>query len=345
MTRSRDVADTQDNLGGAVAPYVGAKNAVINGGMDIWARGTSFTNGNGTNIYGADRWHIYSPASTGRTWSRQVTGDSTNLPFIQYSQRLQRNSGDSQTNVIYITSDFESVNSIPFAGKTVTLSFYARAGANFSSSSNIVNATVVTGTGTDQNSLLGFTNFGTPVQGNAIVTTTWQRFSFTGTLAATTTQIGLQIGYAPTGTAGTNDWFEITGVQLELGAQMTPFARAGGSIGGELALCQRYYYRTTSSSMAWGTNYTTTVCRAAVYFPVEMRIAPTALEQTGTAGDYSIGQAGGGGGVLTAVPSFSGTSTRYATVNGVVASGLTQFYPSYIQQTASTGYLGWSAEL
>jgi hypothetical protein len=31
MTRSRDVADTQDNLGGAVAPYVAGKNKIING--------------------------------------------------------------------------------------------------------------------------------------------------------------------------------------------------------------------------------------------------------------------------------------------------------------------------
>ena len=44
MTRARDVADNQENLGGGVPPFVAGKNKIINGDFGIWQRGTSFTN-------------------------------------------------------------------------------------------------------------------------------------------------------------------------------------------------------------------------------------------------------------------------------------------------------------
>jgi hypothetical protein len=52
-------------------------------------------------------------------------------------------------------------------------------------------------------------------------------------------QIGLNIQYIPVGTAGANDYFDITGIQLELGSVATPFEVRPGSV--ELGLCHRYY--------------------------------------------------------------------------------------------------------
>ena len=83
----------------------------------------------------------------------------------------------------------------------------------------------------------------------------------------------------------TTDWYEtndatweLTGVQLEVGSQATPFEHLG--FGEELALCQRYYYRWTAgvaNRYLWmGQSYSTTSCFGIIKeFPVTMRAAPT----------------------------------------------------------------------
>jgi hypothetical protein len=72
----------------------------------------------------------------------------------------------------------------------------------------------------------------------------------------------------------------IWGVQLEAGSTATPFQTATGTIQGELAACQRYYYRFTNTTanpsyLGIGTYYSTTTCYIVLQWPVTMRIAPT----------------------------------------------------------------------
>lgn len=57
------------------------------------------------------------------------------------------------------------------------------------------------------------------------LTTTWQRFSFTASIPASATEIAVGFEWTPSGTAGANDWLEVTGVQLELGSVATQFTR------------------------------------------------------------------------------------------------------------------------
>ena len=116
---------------------VAGKNGVLNSNFSIWQRGTSIAGSAASYLYTADRWQT--EASTSITVSRQATADTTNLPFIQYCARAQRNSGSTATAGVMLSQSLETVNSIPFAGKTVTLSFYARRGANYSSTSNLLN--------------------------------------------------------------------------------------------------------------------------------------------------------------------------------------------------------------
>jgi len=328
--------------------YAG-KNFVINGGMDIWQRGTSFTNGNSTSTYGADRYLIYSNTSTGRTWSRQTTGDTTNLPSIQYCLRAARNSGDTQTNGIFIQQPFESANSIPLAGKTVVFSFYARAGANFSATSNAFGIQLITGTGTDQNSLTGFTGVATPINSSVTLTTTWQRFTSSVTLGGTITQLAVQFGYTPTGTAGANDYFEVTGIQVEAGSVATQFSRAGTGIGGELALCQRYYYRITpdAATRQYGSGmaYSTTQAVITIPYPVTMRTRPTAVEQSGTAADYATLRKDTNLDNLTAVLVFYSVTSNTQGVILTVSTNLVAGNATALLNNNTNGYIGWSAEL
>jgi hypothetical protein len=220
-----------------------ARNNVINGGMDIWQRGTTFSNPNA--VYTADRWLTTRYGGTGWTVSQTTAGSG--LPQIQYALRVQSNSG-STAGGTYVLQSIETANSLPFSGQTVTLSFYARIGALYSGASS-TSMTIQTGTGTDQSLYSGFTGQATALTiapgsgGQPALTTSWQRYSATtsSAIASTVTQLGISLLTGGTGTAGATDYFDVTGVQLEIGSTATAFSRAGGTIQGELAACQRYY--------------------------------------------------------------------------------------------------------
>jgi hypothetical protein len=327
------------------AQLSGAKNRVLNSNFSVWQRGTSGA-GSGT-AFVADRWQAYRGAA-GSTFSRQVTNDTTNLPFIQYCIRAQRDSGNTSTSPYSIGQNFESVNSIPLAGKTVVLSFYARAGANYSAASGALEVNLATGTGTDQNIYTGLTGRANPILQNATLTTTWQRFTYSATLATTATQVAMSFAATPVGTAGANDYFEITGIQLEAASTASPYAPNGATYQAELAACQRYYYRQGGLSLyqamtSFGPAASTTAAYFNIAAPVVMRVAPTAIEfstlelsDTVNAGVAVTG--------LAFTPLVGSTSQLAIYAN--TASGLTQYRSYYLRGSNSTSsYLGLTAEL
>jgi hypothetical protein len=220
------------------------------------------------------------------TITRQATGDTTNLPFIQYNARVQRDSGNTSTATPYFIQAIETVNTIPLAGKTITVSFYARRGANFSATSNLLKLQSFTGTGTDQDpTSFAYTGQVEAIQQTFTLTTTWQRFSTTVTIGATVTEMDLLFSYNPTGTAGAADYYDLTGVQLEVGSTATPFSRAGGTIQGELAACQRYYWRFIDGVSQWvnmAAMFNAGQLEFAFRYVVPMRVAPTLIASTGT---------------------------------------------------------------
>ena len=274
---------------GGGSTNVAGKNAVLNSNMSVWQRGTTFAISN-SSAYTADRWQGRVTAVCTTSFSRQVTGDTTNLPNIQYATRVQRTSGQTATPAMLLEQSFESVNSIPFAGKTVSLSFYARAGANYSAASNALTMYLYSGTGTDQNISGAYTGLATVITGTATLTTTWQRFTFTGTVASTATELALSTQYNTVGTAGANDWFEVTGVQVEIAGSASAYSPNAPTYQAELAACQRYYFlKASGTDLSYGmaAYNSASDLRGSFSLPVEMRIAPTLVAASGTS--YYIG--------------------------------------------------------
>jgi len=210
----------------------GFRNVLINGDMRINQRGSSYTlSGN----YTLDRWYL------GVNTSHTVSQSTSSPPAgFQNFMRVQRTSGSTNTTVPQIAQSLETSASIPLQGKQVTVSFYARAGANYSATSNTFNWRIYGGTGTDQNSF-SYTGSSIPVDQSVTLTTSWQRFSYTVSSLTSYNEYAFFFYYATTGTAGAADYFDITGVQIEVGSQATPFEQR--PIGVELALCERYYQK------------------------------------------------------------------------------------------------------
>ena len=152
---------------------------------------------------------------------------------------------------------------------------------------------------------------------------------------------------ARTGSLGIqSNTFELWGVQAEYGSTATPFQTASGNnIQGELAMCQRYYWRTTLSSfanapLAVGMALSATAAKVVIPFPVQMRTVASpdyaSLSVTDLV-NYTI--------ATTAVTIDSNTTTN-ATLTATVASGLSQYRVAYLcTGSANTGYIGFNGEL
>jgi hypothetical protein len=264
------------NTNDYLSPYQGFRNKIINGDFRIWQRGTSLTGF----AYTSDRWLAYNAAAV-----NTVSQQTASLDGFQYCARVQRNNAATSTGVNYLVQAVETSNSYSLQGKSATVSFWARKGANYSSASSLLGANLETGTGTDQNYISAWTG-SVPTVGSFTLTASWQRFTVTGSVPSNATGVGVSFYYTPVGTAGAADYFEVTGVQLEEGSVATPFEHR--PIGTELALCQRYYQKSYSLGVTVPTNNSQqgvvvggapSVANLAfvahVKFPVVMRTTPT----------------------------------------------------------------------
>jgi hypothetical protein len=313
-------------------------NGAINGGLDNWQRGTSFT----TNGYSADRWYFFPAGVAGRTCTRQSSG----LTGFNYCARVARNSGNTDTTNIGFLQSFATEEALRFAGQTATFSFYARAGANYSPTSSALTPYVISGTGTDQNRA-GANYTGETIDSSSTVTltTTWQRFTKTVTFSSSMTEFALYFEASPTGTAGANDYFEVTGVQMEFGSVATTFKRAGGTLQGELAACQRYYWRTggLSAYQQLGTAYTksATEVNLIIANPVPMRAIPTSVDA------LTLGYQEYGGTIraMSAITLDGSSSPTASFIYATIAGGTAGYVGRVLVNNSTSGYLGFSAEL
>jgi len=201
-----------------------------------------------------------------------------------------------------------------------------------------------TGTGTDQTLQTGFTGGANVISQNNTLTTSWQKFTHTtsSVLASTVNQIAVQFTHSPAGTAGAADYYEITGVQLEVGDTATDFEHR--SYGEELALCQRYFHqqgRQGSDGYEQFVNiaaFSTTGARCAYPLPTTMRAFPSVTSngsfQTITGLD------------ITAIALADSGGNPSVGLNFAVSSGYTVSYAYTVRsKNDADAYLQFDAEL
>jgi hypothetical protein len=331
------------------------KNKIINGDFSVNQRG--FTSTTSNDVYTFDRWRTsFASLGTGvATYSAQTFTPGT-APVAGYEGtnffRIVTTgfvAGGTTSSGVHIDQRIEDVRT--FANQTVSVSFWAK--ANSGTPNVAVRLQQSFGSG---GSGAVFALFGSVTA----ISTSWVRYTFTGTvpsISGKTIGAGSYLAFrlyvvagsavSDVGGVGLQDnTFEFWGVQAEYGSVATAFQTATGTIQGELAACQRYYYRATfTGTTRFGVGFANSTTEAFVtnQFPVEMRIAPTALEQSGVAANYTVAIAGSSV-ISSSVPTFGVVNQYTALTVFNFTSGLTAG-AGLVGRPLSGAYLGWSAEL
>lgn len=276
------------------------RNVIINGGMDVWQRGTSgFATTDGT--YTADRWRHTSNNLT-------ITRDTDVPTGFNYSAKLVGTSDNSFAQRI------ESINAAPLAGQIVTVSFYAKR----TSGSGALDVRLYYPSAVDN--FASNTQIGSTYVVSSSPSSSWTRYTYTvSSVLPANVANGLMLLINNTGAATTF----ITGVQLEVGTQASAFERR--LYGSELALCQRYYEKSYNADVAPTTNttagiwYNTMAVDAVgnidldINFCVPKRstvgMTVAFYQASGTAGSWNYGRNGASG---TTTMNFNIASTNHA---------------------------------
>lgn len=311
----------------------GFRNRLINGNFRRWEYGTAYTTISTSSYGAANNWFAQSSASTAEHFN-QDTSITAGLGF-KFNAKMGRNAAGVNTSPIILGQALESVNSIPLAGQTVTLSYYAKKGANYSAAGSLLTVALYTGTGTDQSSQNmingSWTSQVQAINANDVLTTAWQRFQHSVTLGSGITQVGMEFVMTPAGVAGADDNYYIAGVQLEIGAQATPFEDRGETI--EDILCQRTLPSFTFLAASKVTGFFGQCGAAATGFVwcpwrVRPRAAPSSVVISAAA-HFSVFQANGNpsavtGLVLSTNTSIEGGQLDFSGAAGLVAGNATQ---------------------
>jgi len=258
----------------------GRKNLIINGDFRVSQRGdyssitTAVNNG-----YYLDRWKVFlAPSVTTGNIQRLTTNQPPNAPADSYSVRMTAT--NTATGDLRLSQPFE--NPTRFPNQTVTLSAWVK--------TNSPNCRLYYYVGGSYNS----DDFSDPVNGDG----NWHYVSFTTTMRSNITNfypiIGIDGDASASVSIPSGQYFEITQVQLELSKNATEFEYR--SYGEELALCQRYYQKSSNAAVgefhtssegvynhAWnysGSTWTGVSCQ----LPVEMRATPSVTLYTNNSG-------------------------------------------------------------
>ena len=311
MTKAAELAKMGEVL--TNSQIGGRRNIVINGAMQVAQRATSFSNVSNAD-YTLDRFKSGS-SGTELVYNIDQSTDTPNGFGNSYKVTIGTaestlSSGDNLTIQTHFEGqDLQSIKKGTSDAEKVTVSFFVKSSvastyslelfdrdntrvhgqkytinsANTWEKKSITFDADTTGTFDDDNAksldLTFWLDAGSEYT-SGTQSTTWQSNTASERVEQAT-------GFMTTASAT----FFITGIQLEVGSQATPFEHR--SFGEELALCQRYYQKVVAGTggaykrFASGYNSSTTVNEIIVDLPTEMRSFPS-LETTGTASEYAI---------------------------------------------------------
>jgi hypothetical protein len=338
------------NTGGVQAGLMNFRNGIINGDMRINQRGTSTDLNNMTAIptasagFVVDRWNTYrgwnGSSFDGNGVMAQGFITSSDLPFqdgISNFVRMGRIQGDTKTTYLFCTCNMESKESKMYAGKTITLSFYYRTGANIGGT---FQSLIYGGIGTDQ-ALRNGISANAQHSKNHSNSANWTKGYHTRAILSNTSQVCISFTYAPLGNANINDYFDLTGVQLEVGPVVTQFETRPFAV--ELQLCQRYFWRLQGGGygpLAIASQITSNYKRFQINFPASMRSTPSfTLSGSITCDPTSA--------IFTSASTIELNSTN--NINScafyTISSSGTAGHCYYIYINSTTGYIDFNAEL
>lgn len=321
----------QDIDGVALYADRGLKNYFINGGYDVWQRGTAFTDGG----YTADRWYSRYKSLTGATtYTIQKLFSTLNGNYLKFDVA-------GATSTWYHFQKIE--NPYIFSGKTMTLSMKqmnCTVGVDFNLRCTL-NTTV-----DGEINLLPSTLFFTTVDttSGAVVhskTITIPDLSAYTIDANSSLQVGI---YTPT--TITDGTYRFTQWQFEEGSIATPFEQR--PIGLEEMLCERYYqtyylsayhtlgvFRGGSGGVASSQRYS---------FKTPMRIAPTFIGSITSGAMYDVKDSFAGNDLTNVTFSMIAYDGKEYRINGSHASALNGAYYA-TTMTSSSATVTADAEL
>jgi len=284
------------SLTGVNAINGGRKNLIINGAMRVAQRATSVTSVSTTAFRTCDRWLPSFNAMGTYTITQEAASGLSGFPTSQkFLCTTAASPSSSNSFRLYYSiegQDLQSIKKGNADAEAVTLSFWVRSKktgtgqVNLSDNDNSrnVNKTYAisvadtwekktvtfpadtTGSFDNDNasslSVMFFLDGGTNFT-SGTVTETWHSATNANTGAGNTLAISGAI----------NNYFEITGVQLELGSVATDFEHR--SYGEELALCHRYYWQPDAGVYYYLMQYNESYKMTQVQLPVTMRVSPS----------------------------------------------------------------------
>jgi hypothetical protein len=151
-------------------------------------------------------------------------------------------------------------------------------------------------------------------------------------------------GYPAVGIQNTT--IDFWGIQVEAGSVATAFQTATGTLQGELAACQRYYY-----TLVAGTNgtfgtcgyYSSTDVLGTVFYPVQMRTAPTFSAAAGSF--YEVVRNSGSNALTALSANYLGQLSANIFAGSAQGASGTAGHAGQYRTTSASANIAFSAEL